>query len=108
MSQEKVKVKLKEVDKTDYLVFDLDEEQYPDGMKVNLNSSTSQADLKQVFAKLLELMIEGPIKLELQISEGYSRGLYKDVCKEYIDDLNKEIEQVYNNLQDELSDENLT
>lgn len=103
MSQEIVRVELKEIDEIDYLVFNLDEEQYPDGIKVDLNSSISQADFKRVFAKLLELMVDNSIKLELQIAEGYSRGLYKDVCKEYINDLNKEIEQVYNNLQDEVS-----
>lgn len=41
-------------------------------------------------------------KLELVIAEGYGKGLYKDVCKEYIDALNRELIQVKDNLKREL------
>ena len=38
----------------------------------------------------------------LEIQEGYSKGLYKDVCKEYIAELNKELVQVKNSIKKEL------
>lgn len=78
---------------TDVLIFGFDDEQ-PEKYVVNLNSSSSQAEIKDVFSRLLELLITDDIVLDLKFSEGYSKGLYKEVCTEYINDLNREILQV--------------
>lgn len=101
MSLETIKVELTIIGDADVLVFHLDSEKIPDGLTVNLNNASSQSDLKAVFSKLLETMIESEILLELIIAAGYSKGLYKDVCMEYIQDLNREIKQVYTKLHEE-------
>lgn len=88
-----VDVVLTVLGETDVLIFRLDNEQ-PEKYVVNLNSGSSQAEIKDVFSRLLEMLITDDIVLELQFSEGYSKGLYKDVCTEYINDLNREILQV--------------
>lgn len=38
------------------------------------------------------------VALQLSIEDGYSKGLYKDVCEEYIRDLSKEIGEVKQNI----------
>ena len=76
----------------DVLIFNLDDNS-PEKYYINLNNHDSQTQIKEVFAKLLEMLLESDLSLELRIAEGYSKGLYKDVCKEYISDLNKEIAQ---------------
>lgn len=86
----------------DVLLFGLDEE-CPDSYTINLNSSTSQNELKRIFSKLLQLLLEDNIVLNLVIAEGYGKGLYKDVCKEYIDDLNRELTQVREYMTKEIS-----
>lgn len=93
MSQKTIDVMLTTLEDADVLIFFLDEE-HPEGCSVNLNSSSSQNELKCVFSKLLQLLFDDDIMLNLIVSEGYKKGLYKDVCKEYIDDLNRELVQV--------------
>lgn len=88
-----IDVHLTEKDDTDVLVFMLDEEN-PDMYLVNFNSPSAQAELKNVFVKLLEILTTKDITLKLSVEDGYNRGLYKDVCSEYINDLNREILQV--------------
>ena len=39
--------------------------------------------------------------MKLVIPEGYGKDLYKDVCKEYIDDLNRELTQVKESVKQE-------
>lgn len=93
MSQRTINVELTVYGETDVLNFHLDDKN-PEKYIVNLNSSTSQNDLKNVFCALLNLLTEEEITLKLVIVDGYKKGLYKDVCCEYINDLNKEISQV--------------
>lgn len=102
MSQRVIDVKLTAMSDVDVLIFGLDEER-PEAYAVNLNSPTSQNELKTVFSKLLELMLEEEIQLKLSIESGYSKGLYKDVCREYIEDLNRELVQVKTNMKKELN-----
>ena len=67
-----------------------------------VDDGSKNAESKDVFSKLLEELIEFDINLDLEIQEGYSKGLYKDVCKEYIAELNKELVQVKNSIKKEL------
>lgn len=97
-----VEVLLTVLGEADVLVFCLDEDN-PEKYVVNLNSSSNQAEIKDVFSKLLELLITDDITLELNIADGYSKGLYKDVCTEYIQDLNREIAQVMALIKDVLN-----
>lgn len=85
-----INVVLNKVDDKDVLVFEFD-----NSLVVNLNSETSQNELKNVFSQLLKEMLKFNIKLKLKIAEGYKAGLYIDVCKEYINELNREIKQLY-------------
>lgn len=84
-----INVELMTSGENDVLMFKVD----PD-IPVNLNSESGQQDLKQVFSKILEKSIVDDIILNLSISPGYSKSLYKEVCQEYIDALNVEIKKV--------------
>ena len=68
----------------------------------NPNKETSQNDLRIVFANLLTELINTPIKLEFEDRADYKTGLYIDVCKEYIKDLNREIINVRKNIPEKL------
>lgn len=102
MDQKQIEVLLTVVGESDVLNFMLDQEK-PDEYVVNLNSDTSQSELKKVFSKLLELIIENDVKLVLKIAEGYSKVLYMDVCTVYIDDLNREISSVAESVRKDVS-----
>lgn len=102
INQKQIEVLLTVVGESDVLNFILDQEK-PDEYVVNLNSDTSQSELKKVFSKLLELIIENDVKLVLKIAEGYSKVLYMDVCIVYIDDLNREISNVAESVRKEVS-----
>ena len=103
MNQVQYKVKLETIDDVDVLSFFIDEDTYPQGLPVNLNSTDGQNDLAKVFAVILKELESVQIEFVLEISDGYARGLYKDVCSEYISCLNGEIAKVYEKLQKELT-----
>ena len=102
MNQKQIEVLLTVVGESDVLNFMLDQEK-PDEYVVNLNSDTSQSELKKVFSKLLALIIENDVELVLKIAEGYSKVLYIDVCTVYIDDLNREISSVAESVRKDVS-----
>ena len=101
MSPRVIDVELTVLGETDVLIFRLDNEA-PEKYSINLNNSTNQAEIKVVFSKLLELLINEDLELNLIIASGYTKGLYKDVCIEYISDLNREIMQVKSSITREL------
>lgn len=92
-----INVHLEKKDMKDFLIFEFD-----DAMGVCLNNEDSQNDLKKVFVKILQELIESPIKLNFVDKSEYNTGLYIDVCKEYIKDLNKEIESTRKNIPEKL------
>lgn len=101
MSQRVINVKLSALDEdTDILSFHISEDDLP---QINLNNATCQNDLKNVFTKLLQLAVEDDISLEFSIEDGYARGLYKDVCSEYIMDINRELREAMEAIRRELS-----
>ncbi len=102
MSPVQIKVELSVIGETDVLIFFPDEEKFPDGIIVNLNSPEGQNDLKKVFSELLKKIEISEIELQFEIAEGYSKGLYKDVSAEYIQSLNVELSTVYHMIQKEL------
>jgi hypothetical protein len=97
-----IEVKLTVLSDIDVLIFGLDEER-PEAYVVNLNSADSQNELKKVFSHLLQVLLETDIYLKYTIAPGFSKGLYKEVCKEYIDDLNRELSQVKANMEKEIN-----
>lgn len=102
MSPEQIKVKLDISGENDTLIFFVDEVEHPQGIKVDLNSTKGQHDLKHVFSALLKKMETSEIKLQLEVAEEYSKVLYKEVCDEYIKSLNDELSTVYNKIHEEL------
>lgn len=92
MNQEIINVKLLDDNGVDTLLFEIPE--IEDGISVNLNTNEGQNDLKKVFENLLVIINKQDVELKLEIAEQYKKGLYKEVCAEYIDDLNKEIKAV--------------
>ena len=97
----KITVKLTVRGETDVLIFLLDEVN-PDKYIINLNDSSSQLQIKEVFSRLLKELLLFDIDLVLEIQEGYSKGLYKDVFTEYISELNKELKQTNSMIKKEL------
>ena len=71
-------------------------------LTVNLNNSSCQNEIKRVFSALLEESLHGEIKLVLEFQEGYSRQMYKEVCTEYISDINRELQDARTKLIQEL------
>lgn len=100
MNQEIIKATLLEQDEADILCFEIEEEH----LDVNLNSSECQNALKKLFTLILEEAIYGSIEIKLEIQEGYSRGMYIEVCKEYIKDLNRELKEVKEIIEKEISE----
>ena len=70
--------------------------------KVYLNSDSCQAQMKEVFSRLITISLNDDIQLKLIIDEGYGRGLYKDVCSEYIKELQKELDNVKDRIRREM------
>lgn len=102
MSQETIQVKLMANESNDD-VLEFSFEEKP--IIVNLNSSDSQNELKVVFAALLKEVVvaDNVPKLEFVVNDNYSRVLYKEVCSEYISDLNKEVEEIYKKVKNEIN-----
>lgn len=99
MSRE-IKVVLYSPDKErDVLSFKISEDTIID---VDLNDANCQNKLKEVFIALFGIQIEDDVVLELETEDGYPRVLYKDVCNEYINDLNNELVDVRRTIQKEL------
>lgn len=71
-------------------------------IEVNLNDDSCQNRLKEVFIELFSLQLKGEIELHLVIDEAYKRTLYKEVCSEYIKDLNTELAGVRSIILEEL------
>lgn len=71
--------------------------------RINLNSDTCQAQMKEVFSKLVWLSVNNDVELSLVIEEGYARGLYKDVCQEYVRELQREMNNVREKIRKEFN-----
>ena len=101
MNQEIIKVELLGIDAdTDVLRFHINQDQ--DAIDVNLNDDACQSDLKKVFSGLIQKAIYTDITLNLFIPDDYTRGMYKEVCTEYIGDLNRELADITVKLRAEL------
>ena len=99
MNQEIIKATLLEQDDADVLRFEIEEEY----LDVNLNSSECQNSLKKLFTLILEKVAKGSVEITLEIQDGYSRGMYVEVCEEYIKDLNRELKEVIEVIRKEIS-----
>ena len=71
--------------------------------RVNLNTDSCQAELKEAFARLIKLSLSNDVKLQLMIEDGYGRGLYRDVCTDYIAELQRELDSVTDKIRREIA-----
>lgn len=103
MSREKVKVELRQSDGKDLLVFDIKAEDDQNDYLLTLSDSkNSQNELKKIFTRLLEILLEKDIELDLIMDESFKGNLIEDVCKEYLKDLNTELKNVKAKIKDEV------
>jgi hypothetical protein len=72
----------------DILRFIFEEDYYID---IDLNSATGQSEIKKLFAELLKIAIDVDIELSFSSEKDFPRGLYKEVCEEYIKDISREL-----------------
>lgn len=72
--------------------------------RISLNSDSSQVQMMEVFSKLVYLCINNDVELSLEIEEEYKRSLYKDVCQEYVRELQREMNNVREKIRREFND----
>jgi hypothetical protein len=106
MSQEIVKVVLSQQGESDVLTFDIKENEKVQDYFVDLSdSANSQTQLKRIFARLLTLLIEKDIVLKLEVENGFTRTLQREVSREYIQELNDELKKVKELIKEQLADD---
>ena len=97
-SSVRVIVELQELNNEDVMIFNMDEDE--NKYVIYMNRSSGQAEMKDVFTKLLELLMNNNVTVELKIADGYAKGLYKEVCSEYVSELNRELIQVKTSMEE--------
>lgn len=96
MEYSKINVILKEYEQKDVLEFQLE-----DKLLIDINNK-DQSGLRKIFYKIIKKAIEEPFTFELQIADNYTKALYIDVSKEYINQLNAEIKKIIESVPDNL------
>lgn len=102
VNEKEVKVILVSEGDNDYLNILLEHKQH---LKINF-SETDQKYLRNIYKEVISYMLENEqkIKFALEVSDGYDNQLFKDVSKEFIDELNEEIEKVFQEMKVEFFD----
>lgn len=99
MNQETINVTLLALDDdNDILRFHIDGE----NLDINLNKSDCQNAMKNMFSVLLKKAVHTDLSLEFSADQGYTRGMYIEVCEEYVRDLNRELCEVVDTIRSEL------
>lgn len=98
MNQITINAVLQGNENEDLLEFIVNENSY----MVDLNNESCQQSLKNVFAAILNELLENDIFIVFNCQEGYTRGLYKEVCEKVIEDINRELSEIKETLRDEL------
>ncbi len=71
--------------------------------KIYMNSDSCQGQMKEVFSKLITLSLRNDVKLKFVIDDEFGRGLYKDVCAEYVQELQRELDGVKDRIRREIT-----
>lgn len=99
MNQETINVTLLAIDEnTDILRFAIDGQD----VDINLNEVDCQTSMKNMFSILLQKAIHADVFLQFEVDLNYTRGMYIEVCEEYIKDLNRELAEVIDTIRREL------
>jgi hypothetical protein len=105
MNQEdnkKLQVKLYKQGDVDFLEFSVGSKTH----KLNANSEDNQNEIKAMFCDVIPLLEQESLEFVLEIDENYDNKLLVEVATSYIEDLNKEIQNVRDEiLDDEDNDE---
>ena len=103
MNQITINVKLysNESNKDDILAFLFEDET----KEIHLNTDSCQFELKGVFSKLLTQSLKNEVTLNLIVADNYGRVLYKEVCEEYISDLQHELDNIKDTIRKEILEE---
>ena len=100
MNQEIINVTLFALDgDNDILRFSIEGE----NLDINLNKSDCQNAMKSMFSVLLKKAVHTNLSLKFSAAPGYTRGMYIEVCEEYIKDLNRELCEVVDAIRNELN-----
>lgn len=59
---------------------------------IDLDSSVCQTEIKRLFSEILKLAVNEDIDFRFSTEDNFPRELYKDVCKEYIKDITRELQ----------------
>ena len=59
--------------------------------------------MKSMFSVLLKKAVHTNLSLKFSAAPGYTRGMYIEVCEEYIKDLNRELCEVVDAIRNELN-----
>lgn len=103
MNQETINVILFALDDdNDILRFSIDGK----NLDINLNKSDCQNAMKNMFSVLLKKAVNTDLSLEFSANPGYTRGMYIEVCEEYVKDLNRELSEVVERIRNELKNKN--
>ena len=96
MDSRKIASKLEKRNGKDCLIFLFNTEE----LVINLNSD-DQESLKNLFYKMMHELFNGLFEIE-KPTEEYEPKLFADIANDYIDKLNKELKQIWENLPSEL------
>lgn len=72
----------------DILRFCIGEDTFVD---VDLDSTACQTEIKKLFSEIHKIAVAEDVELEFISEEDFPRGLYKDVCEQYILDIAREL-----------------
>lgn len=72
--------------------------------EVYLNMDNCQSQMKDVYSKLIRFSIENDVSLKFETESSYKRALYKEVCEEYVKELQKELDTVIGRIRREFEE----
>ena len=90
-SMETIKAKVREIDKKHYIQIYAEEEE----IKIPISEDKAN-EVKNAFNKLISRIKAGPYQIEL---EEVGSDLFSQVASEYITQLNREIQEVFNEME---------
>ena len=65
-----------------------------DKIDVSLTGSNGNVQLKYVFEAILAIQMDDDVTVSFEPTNGYGNGMYIQVCKAYVESLQRELDQV--------------